>query len=467
MNHTFLCNICAEDITDLSKKVILKCNPQHIFCYDCIFDWYFKNKGNNSSASSGNMYKYATCPICQKDGGFLTLPEGKVGIENIHFPKKIVQSYTYKPCICTEQAMNGTYYSCNSSGSHILSLTPDKSVHICYHHMYKYKKGETLTIKNNETYQVVESIYGKKACTVTLKNGSQCSGNANPQKNGNYITIEKDGAKYCVCKKHGEDFLLNKVLMIQNKQIVNEENPINNDLCGALLSSGHLCKKKGNPIYGGKCGIHKPKDTKVDSEDLQEEDYKVSYKKIKEDYESLYQKLNNTFAFLKDNVDKTVLENKVKYLETILGNIKNSIQNIGLNEITSKVDNNMVTIKFNLEENVETLKNGINDFDILVNKVFHKEDENKDVFEELNNKVKETKKELKIDLYNSEFKIDPHCNVKQKNGKLCNNPANVYYNLKCYKHHQDHYLKEKLTSNDESYIVKSSKEKKEIKNDLS
>ena len=190
----------------------------------------------------------------------------------------------------------------------------------------------------------------------------------------------------------------------------------------------------------------------------------------------MYQKLNNTFAFLKDNVDKTVLENKVKYLETILGNIKNSIQNIGLNEVTSKVDNNIVTMKFNLEENVEELKKGINDFDTLVNKVFHKENsdillpsapfqgvnkvENKDIFEELNNEVTVHKKELKIDLYNPEFKIDPYCNVKQKNGKLCNNPANIYYNLKCYKHHQDYYLKEKLTSKDELFTINNKKTKK-------
>lgn len=462
MNNTFLCNICAEDISDLSQKVVLKCNPQHIFCYDCIYDWYFKNKGNNSSISSGNMYKYTTCPICQKDGGFLTLPEGKVGIENIHFPKKIHSSYIYKQCVCADKGINGVYFLCNSSGSYILSLTPNKSTHICHYHMHKYKKGESVTIKNENNYEIVESIYGKKPCVVTLKNGNQCNGNANPQKNGNYIMIEKGEAKYCVCKKHGEDFLLNKVLMIQNKQIVNQENLINNDLCGTLLTSGLLCKKKGNKKYGGKCGIHKPKDDKVDSECVQE-DYKVSYQKIKEDYESLYKKLDTTFAFLKDNVDKTVLENKVTYLETILGNIKNSIQNIGLNEITSKVDNNKLSIKFDLEENVETLKNGIDDFDTLVNKVFNN-DVNKDVFEELNNELTSNnyklKKELKINLYSEEFHIDPHCNVKQKNGKLCNNPANIYYNLKCYKHHQEHYLKEKLTIKDELYLVKSEKKAK-------
>lgn len=455
MGETFLCNICAEDLSDLSKKVVLKCNPQHIFCYDCIYDWYFKNKKNTNSASSGNMYKYATCPICQKDGGFLTLPEGKLSIENIHFP--ILSLYVYKQCICVNKENNGIYFPCNSSASNTLSVSPDKLLHLCYNHSYKYKKGESITIKNNNNnYENIESIYGKKACSVTLKSGNLCSGNANPQKNGNYISIEKDETKYCVCKRHAEDFLLNKVLMIKNKQIIKEDIKDVSGLCGSLLTSSLLCKKKGNEKYGGKCCIHKDKTKEKESAKTEEDsdDLKVSYIKIKEDYETLYEKLNNTFAFFKNNVDKTVLENKVKYLETIVENIKNSIQYIGTTETSSKVEDVSMNIKYKLESNVNELKNGIDDFDTLVNKVFNK-DENKDVFEELNKEIKESKKELKIDLYNPEFMIDPHCNVKQKNGKLCNNPANIYYNLKCYKHHHDHYLKEKLTNNDNLYLIKA------------
>ena len=481
MNESFLCNICGEDIGDLSKKNILKCNPQHIFCYDCIYDWYFKNKGNNTS-SGGNEYKYSTCPICQKDGGFLTLPEGKIGIENIHFPKKIQQTKSYKPCDCFDKAYNGNYYNCNSSGSNILSLSnPNKVINLCYTHKHYYEKGNSIMIKENNNYETIESIYGKKQCIVTLKSGAQCTGNSNPQKNGNYLTIEKDETKYCVCKKHVDDFNLNKVLTIQNKSIIKEygQEDIFN-LCGTLLASGHLCKKKSNPKYDGKCVIHKAKNnTKVSEENI-----KVSYSKIKEDYETLYEKLNSSLTFLKNNVDKTVLENKIKYLETILGNIKNSIQYIGTTETSSKVEDGTMIIKYNLEENVDELKKGIDDFDTLVNKVFKKEDddfllpsnpfqgakkvENKDVFEELNQEIKENnykcKKELKIDLYNTEFKIDPHCNVKQKNGKLCYNPANIYYNLKCYKHHQEHYLKEKLTNNDELFVINPKQNVKKIKN---
>ncbi len=474
---SFLCNICADDITDLSKKVILKCNPQHIFCYDCIYEWYFKNKSYTSSSNSGNMYKYATCPICQKDGGFLTLPEGKTGIENVHFPKKIQTSYAYKPCDCFDKAHNGTYFNCNSSGSNVLSLNnPTKVINLCYHHKNIYQKGYSITVKNeNNTYETIESIYGKKQCVVTLKSGAQCNGNANPQKNGNYLTIEKDGVTYCVCKKHVDDFNTNKVLNIQNKSIVKNNMDTFTNLCGSLLASGHLCKKTGNPKYNGKCGIHKDKTSTGNSTEnntgnnIENSNKEPPYSKIKSDYLELYNKLNDTLTLFKNNVDKSILENKVKYLENILENINNSIKNIGYvgYAVKNEVKNEITEVQFDMKANVDELKKGIDDFELLVKKIFKKEDEdeNKDIFEELNQTVNESKKELKIDLYNPEFKIDPHCNVKQKNGKLCNNPANIYYHLKCYKHHYDHYLKEKLTNNDDLFVIKKEKNKKEkIKN---
>jgi hypothetical protein len=160
------------------------------------------------------MYKYATCPICQKDGGFLTLPEGKVGVENVHFSKKMQTSYINKPCDCFEKAINGNYYTCHSFGYNVLSLSnPTKVINLCHIHKHYYEKGNSIIIFNNNNYETIESIYGKKQCIVTLKNGAQCNGNANPQKNGNYLTIEKDDTKYCVCKKHVDDFNTNKVLV--------------------------------------------------------------------------------------------------------------------------------------------------------------------------------------------------------------------------------------------------------------
>ncbi len=473
MSESFLCNICAENIDDLSKKVVLKCNPQHIFCYDCIFEWYFKNKSYTSSSSSGNMYKYATCPICQKDGGFLTLPEGKAGIENVHFPKKMQTSYVYKACDCVDKAHNGNYYTCHSSGSSVLSLNnPTKVINLCYHHKNVYQKGYSITIKENDKYETIESIYGKKQCVVTLKSGAQCNGNANPQKNGNYLIIEKDGTKYTVCKKHVDDFNTNKVLTIENKSIMKNNMDIFTNLCGSLLASGHLCKKVGNPKYNGKCGIHKDKtkdetSTGSTTENVNKE---PPYSKIKSDYLELYDKLNDTLTLFKNNVTNSILETKIKYLENILENINDSIKNIGYvgYAVKNEAKNEITEVQFDMKANVDELKKGIDDFELLVNKIFKKEgkneDEDKDIFEELNQAVNESKKELKIDLYNPEFKIDPHCNVKQKNGKLCANPAVIYYNLKCYKHHQDHYLKEKLTNNDNLFVIKKEKEKNKVKN---
>ncbi len=81
-NNQYICNICTEDI-DKDKIIGLKCNPKkHIFCYDCIFDWFkiLKNKKNNfGNYSISNM-----CPICRKSGGLLPICDGYDIIKNIH-----------------------------------------------------------------------------------------------------------------------------------------------------------------------------------------------------------------------------------------------------------------------------------------------------------------------------------------------------------------------------------------------
>ncbi len=75
MNETFTCNICLEDINDLSTKIVLKCNDKHIFCYKCIFEWYDKIKNNDNSCS---------CPFCRQNGGFLPLIGEGEEIAGIH-----------------------------------------------------------------------------------------------------------------------------------------------------------------------------------------------------------------------------------------------------------------------------------------------------------------------------------------------------------------------------------------------
>ena len=79
------CNICLEDIED-DKIVSLICHPSHIFCYDCIFDWYKEIK---SSINTHNNYSHKNiCPICRKNGGFLPIHSNFTPVKGINILNK-------------------------------------------------------------------------------------------------------------------------------------------------------------------------------------------------------------------------------------------------------------------------------------------------------------------------------------------------------------------------------------------
>ena len=85
-NNEYKCNICSDNIEE-DKIIGLKCNPQkHIFCYDCIFDWFkvLKKKHGSAYYSTLNM-----CPICRKNGGLLPTCDGYDVIKNIHDLKSL------------------------------------------------------------------------------------------------------------------------------------------------------------------------------------------------------------------------------------------------------------------------------------------------------------------------------------------------------------------------------------------
>jgi hypothetical protein len=82
-NIKYTCNICTDEIY-INKIISLKCNPtKHIFCYDCIFDWYNQLK-NHPNISNYMMHRM--CPICRNDGGYLPLI-GNNYIRGIHSSK--------------------------------------------------------------------------------------------------------------------------------------------------------------------------------------------------------------------------------------------------------------------------------------------------------------------------------------------------------------------------------------------
>ena len=64
----YKCNICSEIIKD-NEIVALKCNvKKHIFCYECISDWF-------NESDSNKIYRFQNvknmCPMCRKPGGKL------------------------------------------------------------------------------------------------------------------------------------------------------------------------------------------------------------------------------------------------------------------------------------------------------------------------------------------------------------------------------------------------------------
>jgi hypothetical protein len=138
-------------------------------------------------------------------------------------------------------------------------MNPELTLHMCNSHYYRFYKGYDIYYKDEKIY---ESIYKKYPCMAVTSTQNQCSGNANPQKDGNIIYIEKNGMKYCVCKKHKDDYEKNKVLCMKSgASIQKEEEQHDEEACGTLMKSGSYCKKKAKSMYGGKCALHKQKST--------------------------------------------------------------------------------------------------------------------------------------------------------------------------------------------------------------
>ena len=79
--NKYTCGICTDQIPN-GEIISLKCNPsKHIFCYDCISDWYKEIKPKKHS---GNYSTINICPICRKNGGFLPCIKNDTFIKGIH-----------------------------------------------------------------------------------------------------------------------------------------------------------------------------------------------------------------------------------------------------------------------------------------------------------------------------------------------------------------------------------------------
>ena len=133
-DNSCLCNICAELIVS-DNAVGLKCNPtKHIFCYECILDWYkelIKNKHSNNY-SIKNM-----CPICRKSGGLLPVHAKFKNIKGIHDIKEVII-----PAISN---------TTKNSITHITNIDPNKLPHKC---------GAKLKTKTGYCEFIGKPIYG-------------------------------------------------------------------------------------------------------------------------------------------------------------------------------------------------------------------------------------------------------------------------------------------------------------------
>ena len=97
-NNKFICNICS-DVIDNNKIIGLKCNvKKHVFCFDCINDWYIETKKNMVHNINSNYNFCRMCPICRKNGGYLPNLKKKY-VKEVHYSKNldnIVQTCGYQ-----------------------------------------------------------------------------------------------------------------------------------------------------------------------------------------------------------------------------------------------------------------------------------------------------------------------------------------------------------------------------------
>jgi hypothetical protein len=240
------CNICSEKIDD-DKVIGLKCDPtKHIFCYDCILDWYME-----LSHSTNNNYPIKNmCPICRKNGGLLPLLDESTFIKNIHYDSsknKIVLNPNKKNGECGVLIPSSNLF-CKCPGYEELSGFCKK--HKKYHEIMLYeKKINKNNIENNDNKQELNKDENDKPNNEEIKN---------EETKNEETKIDE--------YKNSLDFILEEAVNEElNDGLKNILNDIDDGhLCGVKLKSKNgFCTKKGKQIYGGFCGIHGNKNESI------------------------------------------------------------------------------------------------------------------------------------------------------------------------------------------------------------
>lgn len=140
----FICNICSSSIKD--NIIGLKCNSKkHVFCYECINDWYMEIKNNIKSYKS-NYNFVRMCPICRKNGGYLPNLNHK-HVNQIHYNGDLVKTCGYK--------LKGKNDYCMNSGKK------------CYNDLCK--KHYIIDNKKNQLNEQLNNLLDNKSCVLTEK----------------------------------------------------------------------------------------------------------------------------------------------------------------------------------------------------------------------------------------------------------------------------------------------------------
>lgn len=88
IENIYTCNICSDDIQP-NNAISLICNPEkHIFCYECIYDWFDELK-KKLKKKNFNYYIQNMCPICLKNGGSLPISNKIDGISSKYCGEKL------------------------------------------------------------------------------------------------------------------------------------------------------------------------------------------------------------------------------------------------------------------------------------------------------------------------------------------------------------------------------------------
>lgn len=244
------CNICTENI-ESNQLVTLSCNPNHYFCYTCIFDWYNTIKYNSSAFSFGGYdNKQCTCPICKKDGDVLPLlpphTENIIGIHVKGTPLGFGSNTSSFGGVITSfggvTSSFGTFKchhkNCTFQYSHINLHSKNKLYkNLCYTHYYDFKKGKNITLENDEIF---ESPYIQ--CDCKMPNNQKCM---NTTMYNKMYSTTLNNKKYYFCNDHTK-------LYNHGIQLTLNDNII------AVKESTHkmICSFPNNKLKYGYC-LHK------------------------------------------------------------------------------------------------------------------------------------------------------------------------------------------------------------------